>query len=75
MRGLAAALILTALAALAPAAPFERLFVDLEASPYHDLISAPGGRVKVPDGPGLGRDPDPEVLRRFRLGEPTVLRG
>lgn len=61
-------------AALAPDAPFERLFVDLEASPYHELVQAPGGRVAVPQGPGLGRDPDPEVLARHRLGEPFVLR-
>jgi D-galactarolactone cycloisomerase len=61
-------------AALAPDVPFERIFVDLEASPYHELITAPGGKVRVPDGPGLGRDPDLEVMRRFRLGEPTVLR-
>jgi D-galactarolactone cycloisomerase len=61
-------------ASLAPDVPFERIFVDLEASPYHELITAPGGTVRVPDGPGLGRDPDQEVMRRFRLGDPTVLR-
>jgi len=61
-------------AALAPEVPFERLFVDLDASPYHELVLAPGGKVRVPDGPGLGRDPDPEVMRRFRVGDPTVLR-
>lgn len=60
--------------ALAPDAPFERLFVDLEASPFHDAILAKAGRVAVPDGPGLGRDPDLAVLRRYALGEPTVLR-
>jgi D-galactarolactone cycloisomerase len=47
----------------------------LEASPYHDLVLAPGGRVIIPDAPGLGRDPDPEVLRRYALAPPTVLRG
>ena len=56
-------------ATLAPDAPFERLFIDLEASPYHDLVTAPGGEATVPDGPGLGRDPDPEVLARYRVGE------
>ena len=61
-------------AALAPDVPFERIFVDLEASPYHELVTAPGGKARIPDGPGLGRDPDAEVMRRFRLGEPTVLR-
>ncbi len=54
--------------------PFERLFVDLEASPYHDLVDAKGGLVAVPDGPGLGRDPDLDILRRYALSAPTVLR-
>jgi L-alanine-DL-glutamate epimerase-like enolase superfamily enzyme len=61
-------------ATLAPTAPFERLFVDLEASPYHELVLAPGGRVTMPDGPGLGRDPDMDVLRRYAMSAPTVLR-
>jgi len=28
----------------------------------------------VPDGPGLGRDPDLAVLRRYQLAAPTVHR-
>jgi L-alanine-DL-glutamate epimerase-like enolase superfamily enzyme len=59
-------------AALAPDAPFERLFVDLEASPYHDLVEAKGGRVGVPTGPGLGCDPDMAVLRRYLVREPGL---
>ena len=58
-------------AALAPDAPFERLFLDLEASPYHDLVEARDGKVAVPAGPGLGR-PDMAVLRRYLVREPTV---
>ncbi len=61
-------------AAIAPDAPFERLFIDLEASPLHDLVVAENGYVKVPDGPGLGRDPDPAVMKRYQLAEPTVHR-
>jgi L-alanine-DL-glutamate epimerase-like enolase superfamily enzyme len=61
-------------AALAPTTPFERLFLNLEASPYHDLIDAKGGRVAVPDAPGLGRDPDLDILRRYALSAPTILR-
>ena len=60
-------------AAVAPDAPFERLFIDLEASPYHELVEAKGGKVVVPSGPGLGRDPDMDVLRRYLVREPTVL--
>ena len=61
-------------AAVAPSAPFERLFVNLEASPYHDLVEARGGRVTVPDAPGLGRDPDLDILSRYALSPPIVLR-
>jgi D-galactarolactone cycloisomerase len=61
-------------AALAPAVPYERLFVDLEAHPYHELVLATEGRVRVPDGPGLGRDPDMDVLRRYAMNEPTITR-
>src|SRR5262249_6494923 len=58
-------------ATIAPDAPFERLFIDLEASPYHELVEARDGKVTVPDGPGLGRDPDMQVLRRYLVGEPA----
>jgi len=58
--------------ALAPDAPFERLFIDLEASPYHELVEAKDGKVTVASGPGLGRDPDMDVLRRYLVREPTV---
>lgn len=61
-------------ARIAPHEPFERLFVDLEASPYHDLVLARNGCVSVPDGPGLGADPDPAVLARYALSAPTVIR-
>ncbi len=44
----------------------ERLYVDLEASLFSDLVEAPEGCMRVPEGPGLGCDPDPAVLARFR---------
>ncbi len=61
-------------ARLAPDQPFERLFVDLEASPYHDMVAARHGRVTVPQAPGLGADPDLEVLARYAVSPATVLR-
>ncbi len=61
-------------AALAPDAPFERLFVDLEASPYHTMVEAKDGRVPVPDGAGLGRDPDMAVIQRYLVREPGAHR-
>lgn len=60
-------------AAFAPEAPFELFFGDLQASPYHDWVVARGGRLRVPDGPGLGVEPDPAVMERYRLGAPLVM--
>ena len=60
--------------AIAPEAPFEHIFVDLEASPWHDLVRPQNGQAMVPTGPGLGRDPDMAVLTRYQLAAPTVHR-
>ncbi|TAM58905.1 mandelate racemase/muconate lactonizing enzyme family protein [bacterium] len=46
---------------------FERLYMDLEASPYGQATAAVDGYVAVPQGPGLGHDPDPEVIERYRV--------
>ena len=43
-------------------------YTDLAARPYGDAVQPRGGRISVPQGPGLGFDPDPEVLRRYRAG-------
>lgn len=45
--------------------PVERLFCDFDAHPYAEQIAVDRGRVAVPQGPGLGADPDPELLARF----------
>lgn len=39
---------------------------DLEAAIYGDALSPKGGRISVPQGPGLGLDPDPDVIRSYR---------
>lgn len=50
------------------AAPIERLFGDLEASLFGDLINPDAsGCYRLPDGPGLGIDPDPDVLRDYKV--------
>lgn len=41
---------------------------DLDAYPYGDAVQPVRGRIRVPQGPGLGADPDPDVLRGFRAG-------
>lgn len=48
------------------AAPLERLFGTLEATLYPGLVDPDAdGNFRVPDGPGLGADPDPDVMRDF----------
>jgi len=44
----------------------ERLYVDFDAPLFGDLVNAPGGMMTVPDGPGLGCDPDPALIARYR---------
>ncbi len=46
----------------------ERFYITPEASLYGDWINPVGGAFKVPDGPGLGLDPDPEVIKEYRVG-------
>lgn len=43
----------------------ERFYMEIGASPYGDLIDCRDGFFKLPEGPGLGRDPDPAVLKQF----------
>lgn len=56
------------IAARAPDAFVERLYVDLEADLFGGAAVPRDGAVTLPDGPGLGRDPDPELLRRYGDG-------
>ncbi|BBK32260.1 L-alanine-DL-glutamate epimerase-like enolase superfamily enzyme [Stella humosa] len=43
----------------------ERLHVDMEPDLFGGLTAAPGGRMRVPHGPGLGCDPDPAVIAQY----------
>lgn len=49
-------------AALAPDALIEVYFLDVARNPYGDAVVPRDGRFSVPGGPGLGCDPDPELL-------------
>lgn len=46
---------------------FERLFCDFEAEIYGQAGIPENARFAVPTAPGLGRDPDPDVLRDYRV--------
>lgn len=41
---------------------------NLEVNPMGDCCTARGGCIAVPDGPGLGVEPDLKVIERFRVG-------
>jgi D-galactarolactone cycloisomerase len=69
--GFIASLHLTA--ALPADTPVERLAVDLEASPMGDWVGAKNGEMRVPQGPGLGADPDPALIARYRTHSPNVI--
>ena len=61
-------------ATLAEAVPLERLFMDLQTSPFPPYTDAAGGKVPVPQSPGLGCDPSAELIDRYRTHPPTVTR-
>jgi L-alanine-DL-glutamate epimerase-like enolase superfamily enzyme len=44
----------------------ERYYVDMEANPLGEWIEAPGGFMRVPNGPGLGIEVDEAVLEKYR---------
>jgi L-alanine-DL-glutamate epimerase-like enolase superfamily enzyme len=54
-------------AALEAESMIEYSYCDLGASPLGDAIRVVNGEIAVPGGPGLGRDPDPEVLARYQV--------
>jgi L-alanine-DL-glutamate epimerase-like enolase superfamily enzyme len=50
----------------------EVLWLDMEANPFDPWVKPVNGRVRVPQGPGLGCDPDPAVVARYRRGETVI---
>jgi L-alanine-DL-glutamate epimerase-like enolase superfamily enzyme len=44
----------------------ERLYCDFEAELYDGVTLPNAGKLTVPMGPGLGLDPDPDVIERYR---------
>lgn len=54
-------------AALGRAPMVERLYCDLTESPFGDWYEPVDGHLAVPQGPGLGIDPDPAILEKLRV--------
>jgi len=55
------------IAALAPEARFEYFYLQADAGLYGDLLTPERGELKLPQRPGLGADPDQDVVRRYRV--------
>jgi L-alanine-DL-glutamate epimerase-like enolase superfamily enzyme len=53
------------LAAAPEEARFEYFYCWPDAWLYGDALAPKRGELAVPKGPGLGLEPDPEVVRRF----------
>jgi L-alanine-DL-glutamate epimerase-like enolase superfamily enzyme len=56
------------LAAMPGEALVERFYCDFDENPLGEAIHPKGGRIAVPQGPGLGVDPDPRLLAKLRVG-------
>ncbi|MEZ5855087.1 MAG: mandelate racemase/muconate lactonizing enzyme family protein [Hyphomicrobiaceae bacterium] len=46
----------------------ENIYANLEASPWGDAMVAKEGRVNVPQGAGLGVEPDMKIVEKYRQG-------
>jgi L-alanine-DL-glutamate epimerase-like enolase superfamily enzyme len=46
----------------------ERFYCDFADNPLGEAIHPRDGRIRVPQGPGLGVDPDPRLLDKLRTG-------
>jgi L-alanine-DL-glutamate epimerase-like enolase superfamily enzyme len=46
----------------------------MEASPFGDAMTAKGGKVSVPQGPGLGVEPDMKIVEKYRKGAVVTIR-
>ena len=45
---------------------FEYLYIEPEDWLYRDMPLPENGRIQIPAGPGLGMDPDPAVIAKYR---------
>ncbi len=58
-------------ASLAKDTMLERLYAAFAESPYGKSMDAHEGRIAVPQGPGLGIEPDMALVEKFRWGDPA----
>jgi L-alanine-DL-glutamate epimerase-like enolase superfamily enzyme len=58
---------LQVLAAKQRESSLERFFCEMAFTPFSSTLPVVDGHIAVPDGPGLGADPEPELLEKYRL--------
>jgi len=61
-------------ASLATDTLLENIYANLEANPFGDAMLAKDGKVRVPQGPGLGVEPDMKVVEKYRQGPVGTIR-
>ena len=59
--------VLHCLAAKEKDSPLERMFADFGATPFSRTVPVTNGGVEVPQGPGLGADPEDDLIAQFRV--------
>lgn len=47
----------------------EILWLEMEANPFDPWTRVKNGKIRVPQAPGLGVDPDPAICNRYRRGD------
>jgi L-alanine-DL-glutamate epimerase-like enolase superfamily enzyme len=47
--------------------PLERMFADFGATPFSKTVPIINGGVEVPQGPGLGADPEDDLIAQFKV--------
>ena len=61
-------------ASLATDTLLENIYANLEANPFGDAMLAKDGKVRVPQGPGLGVEPDMRIVEKYRQGPVGTIR-
>ncbi len=59
--------VLHCMAAKEKASPLERMFADFGATPFAKTVPVIDGSVEVPQRPGLGADPEDDLIQQFRV--------
>jgi L-alanine-DL-glutamate epimerase-like enolase superfamily enzyme len=59
--------VLHCLAAKDKDSPLERMFAHFGATPFANTVPVINGGVEVPQGPGLGADPEDDLIAQFRV--------